>query len=89
MCNLIYYFVRSTTSGRKQPRPAQAREERFGEIRQRDRETEALRERLSRPSEASLRINESLEFDQALRSVIYGARSQRIILECAATQGVV
>ena len=34
---------------------------------QRDREIEALRERLSRLSEASLRINESLDFDQVLQ----------------------
>ena len=33
---------------------------------ERDRELEALRERLTRLSEASLRINESLDFDQVL-----------------------
>ena len=37
---------------------------------QRDREIEALRERLSRLSEASLRINESLDFDTVLRAVM-------------------
>ncbi len=42
---------------------------------QRDREMEALRERLSRLSEASLRVNESLDFDTALRAVMDGARS--------------
>ena len=39
----------------------------------RDREIEALRERLSRLSEASLRINESLEFDQVLQGVLDSA----------------
>ena len=42
---------------------------------QRDREIEALRERLSRLSEASLRINESLDVDTALRAVMDSARS--------------
>ena len=42
---------------------------------QRDREIDALRERLSRLSEASLRINESLEFDQVLQGVLDSARS--------------
>ncbi len=42
---------------------------------QRDREMEALRERLSRLSEASLRINESLDFDQVLQGVLDSARS--------------
>ena len=41
----------------------------------RDREIEALQERLSRLSEASLRINESLEFDQVLQGVLDSARS--------------
>ena len=41
----------------------------------RDREIDALRERLSRLSEASLRINESLEFDQVLQGVLDSARS--------------
>ena len=35
----------------------------------RDREIEALRERLSRLSEASRRINESLDFDAVLQGV--------------------
>ncbi len=39
------------------------------------RELEMLRERLSRLSEASLRINESLEFDQVLQGVLDSARS--------------
>ena len=34
---------------------------------QRDRDTEALRERLSRLSEAGLRINERLDFDTVLQ----------------------
>ena len=38
------------------------------------REVEALRERLSRLSEASLRINESLEFDTVLQGVLDSAR---------------
>ena len=38
-------------------------------------ENEALRERLSRLSKASLRINESLEFDDVLQSVLDSARS--------------
>ena len=42
---------------------------------QRDREFEALRERLSRLSEASLRINESLDFDAVLQGVLDSARS--------------
>lgn len=39
------------------------------------RENEALRERLTRLSEASLRINESLEFDTVLQGVLDSARS--------------
>ena len=35
----------------------------------------ALRERLARLSQASLRINESLDFDTALRSVLDSARA--------------
>ena len=42
---------------------------------QRDREIEALRERLSRLSAASLRINESLDFDQVLQGALDSARS--------------
>ena len=42
---------------------------------QRDRELEALQERLSRLSEASLRINESLDFDIVLQEVLDSARS--------------
>ncbi len=42
---------------------------------QRDREIESLRERLSRLSEASRRINESLDFDQVLQGVLDSARS--------------
>ena len=41
----------------------------------RDREIEALRERLSRLSEASRRINESLDFDRVLQGVLDSARS--------------
>ena len=41
----------------------------------RDREIEALRERLSRLSEASLRVNESLDVDTALQAVMDSARS--------------
>ena len=40
-----------------------------------ERENRALRERLSRLSEASLRINESLEFDTVLQEVLDSARS--------------
>ena len=39
------------------------------------RETAELRERLSRLSEASLRINESLDFDTVLQDVVDGARA--------------
>ena len=39
------------------------------------RENEDLRERLSRLSEASLRINESLDFDKVLQGVLDSARS--------------
>ncbi len=42
---------------------------------QRDRDFQALRERLSRLSEASLRINESLDFDTVLQGVLDSARS--------------
>ena len=42
---------------------------------QRDREIEALRERLSRLSEASRRINESLDFDTVLQGVLDSTRS--------------
>ena len=38
------------------------------------REIEALRERLSRLSEASLRINESLDLDSVLQGVLDSAR---------------
>ena len=41
----------------------------------RDREMESLRERLSRLSAASLRINESLDFDQVLQGALDSARS--------------
>ena len=41
----------------------------------RDEQMAALRERLSRLSEASLRINESLELDEVLRGVLDSARS--------------
>ena len=41
----------------------------------RDRESQTLRERLSRLSEASLRINESLDFDAVLQGVLDSARS--------------
>ncbi len=40
-----------------------------------ERENEALRERLHRLSEASLRINESLDFDNVLQEVVDGARA--------------
>ncbi len=42
---------------------------------QRDREFEALQQRLSRLSQASLRINESLDFDTVLQGVLDSARS--------------
>ena len=41
----------------------------------RDREIEALQERLSRLSEASLRINESLDFNVVMQGVLDSARS--------------
>ena len=41
----------------------------------RDREIEALKQRLSRLSEASLRINESLDFDDVLQGALDSARS--------------
>ena len=40
-----------------------------------DQETQALRDRLSRLSEACLRINESLDFDAVLQGVLDSARS--------------
>ena len=42
---------------------------------ERDREIAALRERLSRLSEASLRINESLDFEAVLQGVLDSARA--------------
>ena len=42
---------------------------------QRDREIQALRARLSRLSEASLRINESLDWDTVLQGVLDSARA--------------
>ena len=39
------------------------------------RENEALRERLTRLSEASLRINETLDFDTVLQEVLDSART--------------
>ena len=42
---------------------------------ERDMEMTSLRERLSRFSAASLRINENLDFDQLLQEVVDGARS--------------
>ena len=42
---------------------------------ERDRENEALRERLSRLSGAGLRINESLDFDTVLQEVVDSARA--------------
>ena len=42
---------------------------------ERDQVIQALRERLSRLSEASMRINESLEFDTVLQGVLDSARS--------------
>ena len=42
---------------------------------ERDREIEALRDRLSRLSQASLRINESLDFDNVLQEVVDSARA--------------
>ena len=41
---------------------------------ERDLEIQALRDRLSRLSEASLRINESLDFDTVLQGVLESAR---------------
>ena len=67
----------------------QAREGRYGASTPEGPEIERLQERLSRPSEASLRINEGLEFDAFLRALLDGTRPQRIMLECAATRGVV
>ena len=39
------------------------------------REIQALRERLTRLSEASLRINESLDFDAVVQGSLYSARA--------------
>ncbi len=47
----------------------------MGQPDRRDRQIVALQERLSRLSAASLRINESLDVDAALKSVMEGARS--------------
>ena len=40
-----------------------------------ERENEALRDRLSRLSQASLRINESLDFEGVLQEVVDSARA--------------
>lgn len=45
------------------------------QIDERDQQTAALRDHLSKLSEASLRINESLEFDAVLQEVLDSARS--------------
>ena len=45
------------------------------QIDERDQQIEALRDRLSKLSEASLRINESLEFEAVLQGVLESARS--------------
>ena len=42
---------------------------------ERDQQTEALRDRLSKLSEASLRINESLDLDTVLQEILDSARS--------------
>ena len=47
----------------------------MAETDRRDLEIEALRERLSRLSEASRRINESLDFDTVLQGILDSARS--------------
>ena len=49
-------------------------EKRWTSTDRRDEEISALRERLTRLSEASLRINESLEFDAVLQGVLDSAR---------------
>lgn len=41
------------------------------------RESQALRERLARLSQTSLRINESLDFDTVLQDVVDRARADR------------
>ena len=48
-----------------------------------------LREHLSLLGEGNLHINESLDFDVVLRTVIDGARPQRIMLKYATIQGAV
>jgi len=54
-----------------------------------ERENRALRERLSRLSQASLRINESLDYQHVLDEVVHvareltGARYGFMILSCA------
>ncbi len=54
------------------PKNGSGRMDRADEL---ERENEALRERLSRLSEASLRINESLDFETVLQGVLDSARS--------------
>ena len=54
---------------------AMGREGEMDQPEQSDRETEMLRERLNRLSQASLRINESLDFDQVLQGVLDSACS--------------
>ena len=54
--------------------PGSGREEAMDQPDRRDREIEALQERLSLLSAASRRINESLDFDQVLQGVLDSAR---------------
>ena len=51
------------------------RGDKLNRLDERDRENEALRERLSRLSGAGLRINESLDFDTVLQEVVDSARA--------------
>ena len=62
--------------GREAPQHscAQARTDVVAERDQREQELEALQQRLTQLSEASLRINESLEFDTVLQEVLDSAR---------------
>ena len=71
-CSERYY---GAWTGPGSPNPAGDRgRERMDQNDSRDQEVSSLRERLARLGEASLRINESLEFDAVLQDVLDSAR---------------
>ena len=67
--------MQSSPAPRLRGRRGPGREKEMDQPEQLYREIETLRERLSRLSDASLRINESLDFDQVLQGALDSARS--------------